>query len=222
MTDDDRADLSERERRNASPDRVVAFSDGVFAIIVTLLVLDLRVPDLGSGLSLRQALTDIWPTFVSFVISFLLVGMYWDWHRGTLAQVRYIDRNTVWLNLLFLLPVSMIPFAASVLGEYSDQATALHLYGAVLITATLLRVALAVYLRGHPGLRWEVTSVQGRRLSTLAAAAPLLVYVTAMLVAAALPWLSLALYLAVPALYLGLIAFLKTDPRTRVAADDLS
>lgn len=219
---DEQTALSGRERRRASPDRLVAFTDGVFAIIITILVLDLRVPDLGSGQSLQQALADIWPTFVSFVISFLLVGMYWDWHRGAFAQVRFIDRNAVWLNLLFLLPTSMIPFAASVVGEHSDQPTALHLYGAILIAATLLRVALDVYLRRHPGLLWGTPSPQSRRLSTLAAAAPLVVYAVAMLVAAPLPWLSLVLYLAMPALYLGLVALLKTDPRTRVAAEDLS
>lgn len=220
--DDTPTTLSDKEQRSAEPDRVVAFTDGVFAIIITILVLDLRPPDLTSGQGLGPALDDIWPTFVAFVISFLLVGMYWSWHRSAFAQVRFIDHNALWLNLLFLLPTSMIPFAASVLGEYPGEASALHLYGAVLITATLLRLALDTYLRRHPGLLWDRPTAQVRNLSALTAAAPLLVYIIAVTVAASLPWLSVVLYLAVPALYLALIAFLRTDPRTRIAARDVS
>jgi uncharacterized membrane protein len=176
MAEDSAIGLIRREQRNASPDRLLTFTDGVFAIIITILVLELEVPDLGSGQSLRESLVEIRPTFIAFVISFLLVGMYWVWHRGAFSQVCYVDHNTIWLNLVFLLPVAMIPFAASVLGEHSSEPTALHLYGTVLITATLLRIAVNSYLRRHPGLLWEVPSKQSRRLSTGAAASPLVVY----------------------------------------------
>jgi len=222
MAEDSPIPLTAREERNASPDRLLTFTDGVFAIIITILVLDLKVPDLGSGQSVRESLVEIRPTLIAFIISFLLVGMYWVWHRGAFAQVRYVDRNAIWLNLLFLLPVSMIPFAASTLGEHSSDPTALHLYGVLLITATLFRFALNSYLRRHPGLLWEAPSKQARRLSAAAAAAPLVVYVAAMLVADWLPWLSLLLYFSMPLLYFGLVTFLHTDPRTKSAAEDLS
>jgi len=221
MVDGDRDIFSAREQRNADPDRLLTFTDGVFAIIITILVLELKVPDLGAGKSLRVALTDIRPTFVAFVISFLLVGMYWVWHRSAFAQVRYADLNTVWLNLLFLLPVAMVPFGASMLGEYEGDATALHFYGVVLITATLLRTVLELYLYRHPGLLWQTRDKQAKRLRLATAAAPILFYGIAMLIADWVPTLSLLLYLAVPLLYIGLVVFLKTDPRTRVAAEDL-
>jgi uncharacterized membrane protein len=222
MAEDSPAGLNAHEQRNANPDRLLTFTDGVYAIIITILVLELAVPDLGPGQSLREALRDIRPTFVAFVISFLIVGMYWEWHRSAFAQVRYIDLNTVWLNLLYLMPVAMIPFAASTLGEHEGDPTALHLYGIVLIAATLLRVILSWYLHRHPGLLWQTPSKQARRLATVAAAAPLVVYGAAMLVADWASWLSLLLYFSMPLLYLGLVAFLRTDPRTRVAAEDLS
>ncbi len=222
MADDSSSALNAREQRNASPRRLLAFTDGVFAIIITILVLELKVPDLSSGQSLREALSDIRPTFVAFIISFLLVGMYWTWHRSAFAQVRYIDLNTVWLNLLFLLPVAVIPFAASVLGEYPSESTALHLYGVVLIVATLLRVVLNSYLRRHPGLLWQPPSREARRLGTVLAAAPLVVYGVAVVIAGWVPTLSLLLYFSMPLLYLGLVALLKADPRTQVAAEDLS
>jgi len=222
MAEDSSSEVTAREQRNAGPGRLLAFTDGVFAIIITILVLELRVPDLGSGQSLREALGDIRPTFVAFVISFLLVGMYWTWHRSAFAQVRYIDRNAVWLNLLFLLPVAVIPFAASVLGEYPTESTALHIYGVVLIVATLFRVVLDWYLRRHPGLLWQAPSREARRLGTVLAAAPAVVYGVAVAIADWAPTLSLLLYFSMPLLYFGFVALLKTDPRTQVAAEDLS
>ena len=222
MAEDGSTELAAREQRNASPGRLLAFTDGVFAIIITILVLELKVPDLSSGQSLREALSDIRPTFVAFIISFLLVGMYWTWHRSAFAQVRYIDLNTVWLNLLFLLPVTVIPFAASVLGEYPSESSALHLYGVVLIVATLFRVVLNSYLRRHPGLLWQAPSREARRLGTVLAAAPLVVYAVAVAIADWVPTLSLLLYFSMPLLYFGLVALLKTDTRTQIAAEDLS
>jgi uncharacterized membrane protein len=204
------------------PDRVLTFTDGVFAIVITILVLDIKVPDLGSCQSLADSLEEMRPTFISFVISFLIVGMYWAWHRSTFAHVRYIDTILLWINLLYLLPVSLIPFAASVLGEYSDDATALHLYGAVLIAVTLIRIGLYWYLGRHPGLLWEGAGKRAHRLGILAAGFPIIVYVVAMLVADSLPTLSLVLYFIVPLLYLGLVAVLQTAPKTKAAAQDLS
>jgi uncharacterized membrane protein len=222
MAEDSQTELSPRDQRKASPERLLTFTDGVFAIIITILVLEIQVPDLGSGQSLIDALGDIRPTFTAFVISFLLVGMYWVWHRTAFAQVRYIDLNVVWLNLLFLLAAALIPFATSTLGEYEADPTALHLYGAVLIAVTLFRVVLDWYLRRHPGLLWQTTGKQAQRLAAAAAAAPLVVYGIAMVIADWVPWLSLLLYFSVPLLYFGFVALLKADPRTQVAAQDLS
>ena len=220
MTTEAREELGPRERRHADPDRLLTFTDGVFAIIITILVLDIRVPELGSGQSLSDALTDIQPTLVAFVVSFLIVGTYWVWHRGTFTQVRYVDGNTIWLNLVFLLPVSLIPFAASALGEYSSDATALHIYGIVLTAATLLRMALLYYIYRHPGLLWESPTKQSRRIATITAASPLVVYAVAMLAAESYPTLSLVMYFSMPILYFALVSFLRADPRTKVSAED--
>ena len=126
----------------------MTFTDGVFAIIITILVLDIRVPSDLDGASLRSALGDVGPTLVAWIISFLLTGMFWVWHRDVFAGVREINRDVVWLNLLFLVPVSLIPFAASVMGEYDRSPIALHLYGAVLIAVSIMRAALFRYLSG--------------------------------------------------------------------------
>jgi uncharacterized membrane protein len=222
MTEKAGAELTPQERRHADPDRLMTFTDGVFAIIITILVLDIKVPELGSGQSLTDTMSDIQPTMIAFVVSFLLVGMYWVWHRGTFTEVRFVDHNAIWLNLMFLLPVSLIPFAASALGEYSTNATALHIYGVVLIVATLMRTLLLYYLHRHPGLLWESPTKKGVRLSTTMAVSPVLVYVIAILVADSFPTLSFILYFAVPVLYFVAVTFLKADPRTKVSAEGVS
>jgi uncharacterized membrane protein len=98
--------------RQHDPTRVLALSDGVFAIIITLLVLEIHVPELTQGHSLNQALAEIRPSFVAFVISFILAGMYWVGHRDLFALIRRTDRVLVWLNILYLLPLCLLPFAA--------------------------------------------------------------------------------------------------------------
>lgn len=222
MVADNSIRLDDREERNAKPDRLLAFTDGVYAIIITILVLEIAVPELGDGQALRDALEDLRPTFVAFVISFLIVGANWTGHRSTFSQVRYIDHNLLWLNLLYLLPVALIPFATATLGEYDSNPTALHLYGIVLIAATLARVVTGWYISRHPGLLWQAPSSKTRRISLLVSAAPLVVYTVAMIVAGWSSTFSLSLYFSMPILYFGLILYLKTDPRTRAASEDLS
>lgn len=222
MADDNGIQFTPREQRSADPGRLLTFTDGVFAIIITILVLDIKVPDLGSGQSLGDSLAEMRPTFTAFVISFLLVGMYWTEHRATFNQVRYIDHNAIWLNLLFLLPVSLVPFAASAVGEYSEEPTALHIYGVVLIAATLLRLALNSYLVHHPGLMWDTSTRRSRWLTQATTTAPLLIYVVAMVLASSMPTVSLLLYFSIPVFYFLLVAVLKADPRTQEAAGGLS
>ena len=101
-----RPDITQDRLRN--PDRVVALTDGVFAIIVTILVLELKVPSNLNHDSLRAVLEELRPTVVAWVISFLIAGMYWVAHRDLFARVRFVNRDLVWLNLLFLLPASLI------------------------------------------------------------------------------------------------------------------
>jgi uncharacterized membrane protein len=222
MDDVGPTELNARETRNASPDRLLAFTDGVFAIIITILVLEIAVPDLGPDQTLRQALDDLRPTFVAYAISFVLVGAYWMWHRNAFSQVRYIDNNVLWLNLAYLLTVALVPFAAATLGEYDRDPIALHLYGGVLIAATLARVAVDWYLGRHAGLLWQPMTTQAKRLSLLTAAAPIAIYAIGMAFADVAPNLTLLMYVSMPLLYLILIVGLKSGPRTRIASEDLS
>lgn len=218
---DSESPLEIAERRG-NPERVLTFTDGVFAIIITILVLEIVVPpDLGEE-SLRSSLDELAPSLVAWVISFLITGMYWVWHRDVFTQVRVVNRQVIWLNLLFLLPVALIPFGASLLGEYHDEPIALHVYGGVLIASSLMRTLLYWYLSRQSGLLWATPDPHNRRVGLSLAAAPIVVYALAMAVANVSPTLSVVFYLSVPLLYFAYVTFLRSRPDSREEADDFS
>jgi TMEM175 potassium channel family protein len=97
--------------------RLETFSDGVFAIAATLLVLDLRVPAVGSGALWPQLLAQ-WPSYFGYLVSFLTIGIIWVNHHALFALIERVDRPILFLNLLLLLVVSLIPFPTALLGEW--------------------------------------------------------------------------------------------------------
>ncbi len=220
--DDEATSETDRTSRQSNPDRVVTFTDGVFAIIITILVLDIGIPDDLASSSIGDAIGDVGPTFVAWVISFFITAMYWVWHRDLFNRVKQVNRDVVWLNIVYLLPVCLIPFASSVLGAYHDVPVALHLYGAVLVTATLLRTTLYLYIMRRPELLWERPTPEHRRFGAMLSLAVIALYVVAMAVASWVPTASLLLYLAVPLAYFVLVTALRDRPSTSDAADDYS
>src|SRR5437867_6605973 len=124
--------------------RIEAFSDGVFAIIVTLLVLELKVPALKDPHSVRElthALIDLLPKFLSWLISFIIVCKFWLNHHHVLALARHADYALVWLNSIFLMGQAFIPFPTALLGEYPGNPLAVSFFGCVFAVNTLLFLA---------------------------------------------------------------------------------
>ena len=208
--------------RQADPERVMTFTDGVFAIIITILVLEISVPSDLSEQSLREALDEMGPTLIAWVISFMITGMYWVWHRDLFNKIQWVNRDVVWLNLIFMLPAALIPFASSVLGEYHDEPIALHIYGAVLIAVSVVRVIFYQYVVSRPKLLWEPLDKKVRRLGLFLSSFPIAVYVLAMLLAGVAPSASLALYFSVPLLYFVLVTILRDRPATEEEAEGFS
>jgi TMEM175 potassium channel family protein len=169
--------------RSHDPERVKTLTDGVFAIIMTLLVLDIHVPQLAGGESLSSALLTVWPNLVVFVISFVLTGLYWVAHRDMFTLIHSVDRGLVWLNILYLLPVALVPFAASLLGEYNHDALALRVYGLLLIVISLMRLLLWYYISSRPGLLLEQVDRRTLLIGAATAIVPALLYAVAMLLA---------------------------------------
>jgi len=122
--------------------RIAAFSDGVFAIAITLLTLQLEIP---KGGNLGQELMDLQRNFVAFVISFLVVGVYWVAHHRLFALVARYDMRLIWLNLLMLFFIVLQPFTTSVIAEHGDQPLAVIVYASTLAAAGFANAALAAY-----------------------------------------------------------------------------
>ena len=195
---------SEREsyERTHDPARVMALSDGVFAIVITLLVLEIHVPELATAKGLREALEEIRPSFVAFLISFVVVAIAWVGHRDLFAHVRRTDRPLVWLNILYMLPLCLLPFGASLLARYQEAEVALQIYGFMLLAIALIRVWMFWYGTGRPHLLYESIDRRARLLGVLYVAVPAAVYLFAILEAGIAPTVSLWIYALVPVLYL--------------------
>jgi len=192
------------------PARVLALSDGVFAIIITLMVLEIHVPELTQGHSLNQALAEVRPSLVAFVISFILAGMYWVGHRDLYALIRRTDRGLVWLNILYLLPLCLMPFGAGLLGRYDQEPVALRIYGLLLVAIAVMRVVIWLYATNRPHLLWQRLDDRQRRAGLAVNVVPGLVYLVAFLVARVAPGVSLLIYGGLPVLYFLSITVLRS------------
>jgi TMEM175 potassium channel family protein len=124
--------------------RTEAFSDGVFAIAITLLVLDLVVPTRqeAAEAGLGHALAHEWPAYFAYLVSFLIIGIIWVNHHSMFDKVRRVDRPVLFANLALLLVVSLIPFPTRLLAEYLTAGAASHVAAAV-YSATMLAMGLA-------------------------------------------------------------------------------
>lgn len=131
-------------------DRIVFFSDAVFAIAITILVLDIRVPDGLSPAELPAQVLSLGPKYLSYVISFLVLAVYWQAHHRIFRPIRGYDGTLVWLNYFFLMAVAFLPFPTSLLGEYSEQQVSVVIYAANAAAASLLLSAISWYATsGH-------------------------------------------------------------------------
>jgi uncharacterized membrane protein len=122
---------NESGKRRYSLNRILAISDGVFAFAVTLLVLDLFVPVLSYGATsgdLGQALSKEYLSFVSYLLSFFIAGIWWNAHNRNFSFLRDADSRLRWLNLLFLIWIALLPFFTKILNQYANLQLAVVLY----------------------------------------------------------------------------------------------
>src|SRR4051795_4751127 len=127
--------------------RLEAFSDGVIAIIITIMVLELRVPH-GSDLAMLRPLL---PVFLSYVLSFTFVGIYWNNHHHLMHAVQKVNGNILWANLHLLFWLSVIPFVTSWMGENHFATIPVALYGVVMLMCAIAFTILAHVLVAHHG-----------------------------------------------------------------------
>jgi uncharacterized membrane protein len=132
--------VADDRRRDSDTGRMLAFSDGVFAIAITLLVLEIRAPDVEHGL--LDALVDLWPSYLSYVLSFVIIGIIWAQHHSLFQHITRADHTFLLINVGFLMWVAFLPFPTGLLAEYLDNSgerqTATAVYSATFVAGALL------------------------------------------------------------------------------------
>lgn len=125
-------------------DRIVFFSDAVMAIAITLLVVDLRIPEMAreaAAAKLGPALLKLWPNYLGYLLSFFIIGNYWLSHHRLFRPIRRYDDRLSWLNLLFLFFTALLPFSTRIIGLYPGNRTAVLVY-----SLNILPLGISSYL----------------------------------------------------------------------------
>ena len=189
--------------------RLEAFTDGVVAIAITLLVLDLHVPRLdtiNSSDELLHALRHEWPSFVGFVLSFVTIGVIWANHHAMFRHIRYANHWLLMLNLLFLFSVSLLPFSTALLAEYLPHSGAERRIATVIYAGTFMLMSISFnllwrYGTHHDGLRDPSSSSASVAAITRSYTAGFILYAIAFVLAWLVPLAGLAMMGGLALLY---------------------
>jgi len=186
--------------------RVEAFSDGVIAVAITLLALDLRVPDPARAGSLADHLGEQWPSYAAYVVSFLTIGIIWINHHAMLRRLISVDHTILLFNLLLLLTIGVIPFSTALMAEYlktaHGQNLAAAVYGGSFLAMSLAFLAMQRHmLIAKQHLLHERLTPEVRRSVLRRNAIGVAPYSLATLGAIFTPYLTLAICAALAAFY---------------------
>lgn len=175
--------------------RLEAFSDGVIAVIITIMVLELRAPHDASW----HALAPLAPVFLTYVLSFVFIGIYWSNHHHLLQAVEHVNGRVLWANLHLLFWLSLIPFVTGWMGENNFAAVPAALYGVVLLCAgiayfILARALLSIHARDSVLARALGADFKGK--------ISMVIYLVAIPLAFVKSWLACAIYALVAVMWL--------------------
>jgi uncharacterized membrane protein len=194
-----------REDNEIEFGRIVAFSDGVFSIAITLLVLSLGIEKGLSGAEIDDALWSLREDFLAFAISFAVIGRFWVVHHRFFAEVRAFDGRLIGLNLLYLAWIVLIPFSSEVLGEYGGETAGVVVYSVNLAIVVLVGLLMTTSAHRNGLTAIDEASYRETRIRSLYIAAVFL--------------LSIPLGFVVPGLTPFLWLVLFADPSARLARD---
>lgn len=175
--------------------RLEAFSDGVLAIIITIMILEIKAPADDSFESLKPLIS----VFLSYILSFVYVGIYWNNHHHMFQVVKKVSGSILWSNLFLLFWLSLIPFATSWIGEHHFSAVPMSIYGFVLLTCAVSYIILQnkiIKLEGNDSVLHRAINndIKGKISMTC--------YISAIPLAFVSPWISGILYIAVALLWI--------------------
>jgi len=178
-----------------SKGRLEAFSDGVIAILITIMVLELKIPDAPT----LDALVPLWPIFLSYVLSFALLGTYWNNHHHLLQASTVVDGRVLWANLHLLFWLSLVPFATGWMGETTFAPIPTAAYGLVSLMAAIGFYLVVHTLIGAKGQAPALAAAIGSDRKGMISPA---IYVIAIPAALVVPAVALALFIAVVSLWI--------------------
>ena len=175
--------------------RLEAFSDGVIAILITIMVLELKVPH---GVS-WQALRPLIPVFLVYILSFMFLGIYWNNHHHMLHATERVNGRILWANLHLLFWLSLIPFGTGWMGENDVAPLPTAIYGVVLLMAAIAYTILQSTIVAHQGPTSKLREALG---SDFKGKLSIMAYVAAIPLAFVTPWIAIGLYVFVALLWL--------------------
>lgn len=191
--------------------RTEAFSDGVFAIAATLLVLQIGIPtadDIRRSGSLLASLLHLWPSYLTFVAAFITIGALWVAHHDTFRKIAGVDRTLLCLNLILLMEVSLIPFPTALLAQHitdgpfsAGARTAAAAYAVLAIGVSTPWAFMWAHLRRHPELLRPLAPGDSAAIQLRRSAVGIVAYVVALVAAIALPIAAVAIFIAAPAFF---------------------
>lgn len=200
--------VSDTEGEHLHPNetqRIEAFSDGVFAIAITLLIIEIGVPHVTGDESLSSALGDLWPSYGAYVLSFVMIGIYWANHHSLFRLFMRTDHFFLMLNVFFLMAIAFLPFPTAVLGEYLDDSehrdAAVRLYSLGLLLPAFGWFCVWFYANAR-GLVDERLAPEYMRFLTVQYLLSNVLYAGALLLSFLDPWVALALVTGLTLLYM--------------------
>src|SRR6266487_5220063 len=175
--------------------RLEAFSDGVLAIIITIMVLELKIPHGGSLSDLRSVL----PIFLSYILSFVNIAIFWNNHHHMMHAVHHVNGTVLWTNIHLLFWLSLIPFATGWMGENNFTRWPVVLYGTILLMSGVAYYILEQKLIGLHGKNSTIASAVG---SDKKGKLSVVIYAVAIALSFINPWIGMALYTVVAAMWI--------------------
>jgi uncharacterized membrane protein len=186
--------------------RLEAFSDGVIAIIITIMVLELKVPHEANW----RALVPLAPVLLSYLLSFIFLGIYWSNHHHLLQAVKQVDGRVLWANLHLLFWLSLVPFVTGWMGENNFASWPVALYGVVLLFSAVAYFILARLLVALHGKKSVLATALGRDIKGKVS---MVIYLAAIPLALVRSWMACVLYVLVT------VMWLVPDPRIEKKLD---
>jgi uncharacterized membrane protein len=179
--------------------RLEAYSDGVFGVAITLLILDVRAEEGSTG---WQMLTHEWHPILVFLLSFVLVGVYWVAHHHIMHFITGVNRTLLWLNLSLLLFIVFIPYVATLLSANHADPSSIRIYASTLILVNLTMTGLGMYAGKEHRLVHAALPKSFATFMLRLQAVPILAYGIAIALASCCRWISLLIFVLVPAFFI--------------------